>query len=82
MTPAASVAVGGQDAVREQRDLVLMPGIGEADEEAADLGFCDLGPDIGQRHVAFVRCVVIAPAHMQPHALARDAGERAVQRGQ
>src|SRR5215472_3802233 len=36
--------------------------------------------DFGQRHLAMVRSLVIAPAQMHPHALWRDRGERMVQR--
>ena len=70
--------VGRQRHVAEDLDLVGVARVGERQHEGADVGPQDGGCDLAQGHVAVVRRLVVAPAHVQPHALARDAGKRAV----
>ncbi len=60
--------------------LVGVARIGERQHEAANLGLLEDGQDVGERHVAVVRPLVVAPAHVQAHALARNIDQRAVDR--
>ena len=48
-----------------------VPRIGEGEEEGADIRFPDDRENVGQRHIAIVRALVIAAADMQPDAVAR-----------
>src|ERR1700746_1033180 len=77
---------GDQDLVVGQRQLLenvmIMCGArgGEREEEAADISLLDDRQDIGERHIAIVRTLVIAPADMQTHLIPRNVVERGVDR--
>ncbi len=68
----------GQPGLTEHAIFVGVPAGRERQHEAADVGLPQQREDLGQRHVAVVRALVVAPADMQPHALARHGGERVV----
>ena len=53
--------------------FVLMPGIGELDRECPDIGTVQLGQDGRHRNVMDMRPVTVAPADVEPDALAGDA---------
>ena len=52
--------------------------IGEGQNEPADIGFEQERQDVLQRHIAIVRTLVVAPANMQAHPIARHVDERLV----
>ena len=52
-----------------------MPRVGERQDKAADPGPLQQRQDVFQGHVAVVRPLVIAPADMQAHPVARDVFE-------
>src|SRR5262245_29699541 len=55
--------------------LVLMPGIGKWQHEAADLCACEHRYDVLERHVTIVRALVVSPADVHAHALAWDIAQ-------
>ena len=61
-----------QNAAFEAAILVRVARVGEREHEAADLRLPDDRQDVGERHVLVVRALVVAPAHVHAHALARD----------
>ena len=69
--------VVGQREFLQYAPFVLVPRVGEGQHEAADLGLLQDRQDVFERHVAIVRPLVIAPADMQPHPVARDVDDRA-----
>ena len=60
--------------------LVGVARVGEGEKEAADLGLFDDRQNVGERHIAIMRPLVIAPADMQAHPVARDVFECGVDR--
>jgi len=72
--------VVGQRQLLEYPVLVGVPRVGEREEKAADLGLPDDRQNVGERHIAIVRSLVIAPADMQAHPVARDVFEGGVDR--
>ncbi len=78
--PGDQDLVIGERQLFEDAVLVSVARIGEGQEEAADIGLLDDRQDVGERHVAIVRTLVIAPADMQAHLVARDVLERLVDR--
>ena len=76
MTPATRIWSSASGMSSNSRDLMRVARIGEGQHEAADLGLQDHRQDVLERHVAVVRALVIAPADVQPDAVARDALQR------
>ena len=74
---------GGDDLVVGQRVFckhavfVLVARVGERQDEAADIRLLQDRQDVGERHVAVVRPLVIAPADMEAHPVARHVDDRA-----
>src|SRR3984893_15663296 len=64
--------VFGKRELLEDAVFMRVPRIGKGEEEPADIGLLDDRQDIGERHVAIVRPLVIAPTDMQPHTVAPD----------
>ena len=56
--------------------FVRMARVGERQHEAADIGLLQDRQDVVERHVAVVRPLVIAPADMEPHPVARHVDDR------
>jgi hypothetical protein len=69
-----------EDAASETAILAGVAGIGEREHEAADPGLLDYRQDLGERHGQVVRPLVVAPAYVHAHALARHVDERPVGR--
>ena len=55
-------------------------GLANGSTKPPTLAFCRMRQDVLERHVAVVRALVIAPAHMQPHPVARHVDDRLVDR--
>src|SRR6516162_8028950 len=68
---------GDDDLIRGERQFfedavfVGVPRIGEREKESADIGVSNHRKNVGERHVAILRALVIAPADMQPDLIAR-----------
>ncbi len=60
--------------------LMRMAAIGKRQHETAHVELAQDRPDGLQRHVAIVRPLVIAPAHMHAHAVARHVAQRVIDR--
>jgi hypothetical protein len=72
--------VVGYTELRQRTVLVRVARIRHRQHQPADARAHQRRPQRLERDVAGVRPLVVAPAQVQPHALARNAGERAVQR--
>ena len=78
---------GDEDHVLGERHLperivfVRMARVGELDRERADPRLIERRQNLRERDVVDVRAFPVAVAHMQPHALARDALDALVDRG-
>ena len=77
---------GNDDLVVGEREFlqdsvfVLMARVREGQHKAADIRFLQDRQDVFERHVLVVRALVIAPADMQAHAVARHVRDRPVDR--
>ena len=80
MTPGSRMSSERQLRPLERGVLVLMARVGELQAERADLRLVEHGQHLRQRDVVNMRPVIVAPAAMEPDAIARDAGQRLVQR--
>ena len=66
----------GQGIGAQRRVLVLVAGVGELDGERAGVRLVEDRQDGREPDVVDVRALPVAPAAVQPHAIARDALER------
>ena len=70
--------VGIERKVLQHSVFVRMARIGERQHEAADIQLAQDRHDLVQLHIAVVRAFVIAPARVQPDAVARDVDQRRI----
>jgi hypothetical protein len=59
-----------QDAI-----FVLMPGIGERKYEPADISLLEERQYVGERDIAIMRSLVISPADVESHSVARHVDD-------
>src|ERR1700733_3090906 len=79
--PGNDDLIGIERKIAQHRILVSMTRIGERQHEASNVELAQDGHDLMQLHVAIVRPFVIAPAGMQPHAVARYVDQRGIDGG-
>ena len=60
---------------------MLMPGIGERQHEPADISLLEERQYVGERDVAIVRPLIISPADVEPHPVARHIYDGLVDSG-
>ena len=72
ITPGIRIISGGSGLLPQRRVFVLVPRIGELDAERADLGAIEQGQQPREREIVGVRAFPVAPADVQPDALARN----------
>ena len=79
--PGDEDQVVGKPDVGPHRVLVSVARVRRLERQRRHVGLHDDVDDVGQRHVAVMRTLVVAPAQVQSRTIARHALERMVQRG-
>ena len=74
ITPGIRTLPSGKAWSVEDAPLVAVARIGALDGQALGVHAVQHVDDLGQRHVAHVRPLVVAPAHVQADAIGGDAG--------
>ena len=72
ITPGSRILPSGQRMVFEDAPLVLVARIGAFDGQALGIDAIQDVDDLGQRDVAHVRLLGVAPAHVQTDAIGRE----------